>query len=296
MEDTHLMETFVSAAWLTDVGSVRKNNEDALMVADLSKAEVKSASGEVNQRQVGSEGWLLAVADGMGGAQAGEVASLVATEHLVRTLITGTEEIPVVRQLRNGLVSVNREIRRIGQEQPECKGMGATITAAIIHEGYAIIGQVGDSRGYLIRAGQIQQITKDQSMVQALVDAGVLTPEEAAHSPQRNVILEALGAKDELEPDLSRVKLASGDYLLLCSDGLSNKVGNVEMCDIALKSKSLGAACAQLVSLANRHGGEDNITVILARFDGAGLPAPETSAGRRILVEHLQAPAGRMSQ
>lgn len=281
------METFMSAAWLTDVGRVRKGNEDALIVADLSKAEVISASGEVNPRRVGSEGWLLAVADGMGGAQAGEVASLVATEHLVRTLIAAMGEIPVASQLRDGLVSANQEIRRIARERPECQGMGATITAAIIHEGHAIIGQVGDSRGYLIRAGQIQQITKDQSMVQALVDAGVLTPEQAAHSPQRNVILKALGANDELEPDLSRVKLARGDYLLLCSDGLSNKVGNVEMYDIALKSESLGAACAQLVTLANERGGEDNITVILARFDGAGLPAPETSDGRRILVEHL---------
>jgi protein phosphatase len=290
------METFVSAAWLTDVGRVRNNNEDALIVADLSERKVVSGAGEVSLRRIGKRGWLLAVADGMGGAQAGEVASRIATERLAQILISVTEKTLVPEWLRDGLSSANREIRRVSREQPECQGMGATITAAIIHDGRAIIGQVGDSRGYLIRAGQIQQITKDQSMVQALVDAGVLTPEEAAHSPQRNFILKALGAEDELEPDLSRVELASGDYLLLCSDGLSNKVGNVEMRDIALKTKTLGAACIQLVALANERGGEDNITVILARFDGVGLPAPETGAERRIQVERLEVLAGQMGK
>jgi serine/threonine protein phosphatase PrpC len=280
------MDTFISAAWLTDVGRVRNNNEDTLIVADLSKAEVTSAPGEAITRRVGRKGWLLAVADGMGGAQAGEVASLIATEHLVRTLIAA-EEIPIIYQLRDGLDSVNWEIRRVAQARPECQGMGATITAAIIHEGRAIIGQVGDSRGYLIRAGKIQQITKDQSVVQAMIDAGLMTPEEAAHSSRRNVILKALGAKDEIEPDLSQVALARGDHLLLCSDGLSDKVGDVEICDIALKAKTLDAACARLVALANERGGEDNITVILARFDGVGLPVPETSDGQCIPVERL---------
>jgi protein phosphatase len=120
-----------------------------------------------------------------------------------------------------------------------------------------------------------------------MIDAGMLTPEEAAHSPQRNVILKALGAEDKLEPDLSQFARARGDYLLLCSDGLSNKVGDIEMRDIVLKSKTLNAACAELVALANERGGEDNITVILAHFDGAGLPAPESVAKWGGKVEHL---------
>jgi serine/threonine protein phosphatase PrpC len=281
------METFVSAAWLTDIGRVRNNNEDALIVADLSERKVVNDSGEASLRRIGERGWLLAVADGMGGAQAGEVASRIATERLVQILVSATENTPVPACLRDGLSSANRKIRRVSQERPECQGMGATMTAAIIHEGRVVIGQVGDSRGYLIRAGQIQQITKDQSVVQSLIDAGVMTPEEAAHSSRRNVILKALGARDEIEPDLSRVALARGDHLLLCSDGLSNKVDAVEMRDVAVKTKTLDAACARLVALANERGGEDNITVILARFDGVGLPSPETGNDQGIPVERL---------
>jgi protein phosphatase len=286
MADTGQTETLISAAWLTDVGRVRTGNEDALIVADLTASEIVSKSGEVSQRRAGNHDWLLAVTDGVGGARAGEVASRIATENLAH-LLFAAGRMPVADRLREGLSSVNQEIRRISREQPECRGMAATLTAVIIQEGNAIIGQVGDSRAYLIRAGRIQQLTKDQSMVQALIDAGLLKPEEAAHSPQRNVILKALGAADELEPDLSRVRLASGDCLLLCSDGLSNKVRDTEMHDIVLKAGTLNAACVQLVALANERGGEDNITVILARFDGAGLPVPDTSAETHIQVEHL---------
>jgi serine/threonine protein phosphatase PrpC len=165
--------------------------------------------------------------------------------------------------------------------------MGATMTAAIFHETRLFVAQVGDSRGYLIRDGQVRQITKDQSMVQALIDAGALTPEQAAQSPHRGVIWNALGAKDEIEPDLSLVGLARGDHLLLCSDGLSNKVGNVEMYEVARQAETLSAACAQLAALAIERGGEDNMTIILARFEGGGLPAPEAGSGRQIRVEHL---------
>jgi protein phosphatase len=159
------METFMSTAWLTDVGRVRNNNEDALIIADLSAGRLASNSGEVRPQQIGERGWLLAVADGMGGAQAGEVASRIATERLAQILIAAAGRMPVVDRLREGLGAVNQEIRLIAREQPECRGMGATMTAAIIHDGRATIGQVGDSRGYLIRDGQIQQITKDQSFV-----------------------------------------------------------------------------------------------------------------------------------
>jgi protein phosphatase len=285
--EAHLMEAFMSAAWLTDVGRVRDNNEDALIVADLSVRKIVNDSGEARLRRIGERGWLLAVADGVGGARAGEVASRIATERLAQILISAAKTTPVPVRLRDGLSSANQKIRRVSQERPECHGMGATMTAAVIHEGRAVIGQVGDSRGYLIRAGRIRQITKDHSLVQALIDAGVMTPEEATYSSRRNVILKALGAKDEIEPDLSLVALARGDHLLLCSDGLSDKVDDVEMRNIALRAEPLDAACARLVDLANERGGEDNITVILARFDGVGLPSPETSNGQRILVESL---------
>jgi serine/threonine protein phosphatase PrpC len=150
--------------------------------------------------------------------------------------------------------------------------MGATMSTAVVHDEQAIIGQVGDSRGYLIRGGRVQQLTKEHSLVQAMLDAGQLTEERAAHSPLRHVILHALGADDQLQPQLSFFDLERGDCVLLCSDGLSNKVGDVEVHDIVREIASLGEAGERLVALTNERGGEDNITLIMARLDGAGWP------------------------
>jgi serine/threonine protein phosphatase PrpC len=278
-------ETFVSIACLTDVGRVRKNNQDAFIVTDLTEAESLSTSGELLKRPVGMHGLLLAVADGMGGALAGDVASRIAIEQLGLQLIGASEKSPVPAWLRQAIKAANREIRRVSGANPAYQGMGATMTAAVIHDSKAIIAQVGDSRGYLIREGHIQQVTKDQSLVQAMLDAGQLTEEAARDFHFRNVILKALGAEDEIEPAISVITLVRGDYLLLCSDGLSNKVGNVEMHDTILETESLAAACERLVALANERGGEDNITLVVARFDGESLPTAE--AASRVSVEHL---------
>ncbi len=170
---------------------------------------------------------------------------------------------------------VNRELRKVGQSRAEYNGMGATITAAIIRNGRAYLSQVGDSRGYLVRDRKIRQITKDQSLAQALIDIGQLTEESAAHFPNRNIILSALGADDNIEPEISTVDMELGDYLLLCSDGLSNKVSSAEMLNIVLQTQTLHSACEQLIELANINGGEDNITLILARLNGVELPEPD---------------------
>lgn len=276
----------VSGASLTDVGRVRSGNEDALVIADLTGTEIVTRSVELFNGKVGMDGILLAVADGLGGAQAGEVASRMAVEQLADTLMATAGALPIPAWVRDALKSVNRYIRSASHESSEYAGMGATITAAVIHGEQAIIGQVGDSRAYLIRDGHIEQVTKDQSMVQALLDAGVLTQEEAVHFPQRSVILHALGTEDDIEPVVSMIKLARGDHMLICSDGLSNKVGNVEMHDAVRDAKTLGDACSRLVALANKRGGEDNITLIIARFDGTGLPIHEND--RRIRVEHFK--------
>jgi serine/threonine protein phosphatase PrpC len=268
-------ETLVSIACLTDVGRVRKSNQDAFIVTDLTEAESLSTSGELLKRPVGMHGLLLAVADGMGGALAGDVASKIAIEQLSLQLISASEKRPVSGWLRQAIKAANREIRRVSGANPAYQGMGATMTAAVIHDGKAIIAQVGDSRGYMIREGHIQQVTKDQSLVQAMLDAGQLTEEAARDFHFRNVILKALGAEDEVEPDISVITLVHGDYLLLCSDGLSNKVGNVEMHDTILEAESLAAACDRLVALANERGGEDNITLVVACFEGEGLPVVE---------------------
>ena len=259
----------VSVACLTDTGRVRSANEDAFIVAELNDKEVKTITGNLDCYRVGSGGLLLAVSDGMGGAQAGEVASRLAIEQLLRRLGAPAQKELERDRLSDGLKSANRAIRHASRENPAFSGMGATMTAALIYQGQAYLGQVGDSRCYLIHAGHAQQVTKDQSLVQVLVDIGKMTKEEAAQSPQRNVILQSLGVRDEIEPEVSTVPLAHDDYLVLSSDYLMQKVSDAEMCEIINQAPMLSAACDQLVALANERGGADNITVIIAHFGGA---------------------------
>jgi PPM family protein phosphatase len=272
-------QTSASIACLTDTGHVRKSNQDAFIVTDLTEAESMSSPGEFITRPIGEHGLLLAVADGIGGAKAGGIASQMATEQLARELVAAPEKKPVSEWLRKGIKAANHAIRNASHANPEYQGMGATITAAIIIDGQVVVGQIGDSRAYLIREGQINQVTKDQSLVQTMRDAGQITEEKVARFRFRNVILHALGAEEEVEPDISSVRLARGDHLLLCSDGLSNKVGNVEMYELVLASDSLSDACGWLVTLANGRGGEDNITLIVACFDGKELPAVQEAGG-----------------
>ncbi len=269
-------QTSASIACLSDTGRVHKSNQDAFIVTDLTEAESMGSPGEFITRPIGEHGLLLALADG---ARAGGIASRMATEQLARELIAAPEKRPVSEWLRNGIKAANHAIRNASQANPEYQGMGATITAAIITDGQVVVGQVGDSRAYLIREGQINQVTKDQSLMQTMLAAGQRTEKKVAHFPFRNVILHALGAEDEVEPDISSVRLARGDHLLLCSNGLSNKVGNVEMYELVLASESLNDACDWLVALANARGGEDNIALIVARFDGKELPAVQGVRG-----------------
>jgi PPM family protein phosphatase len=152
--------------------------------------------------------------------------------------------------------------------------MGATLTAALIRDGKAYIAEVGDSRAYLIRSNAIHQVTIDQSLVELLIMAGEISREEAEHAPIKNVILQAIGTQEQVRVALTSVELRRGDYLLLCSDGLSNKVTEAEMLKFTLKASSIEMACKQLIELAKRRGGEDNITVVIGNFDGEGL-APE---------------------
>lgn len=255
----------VSVACLTDTGRVRSANEDAFIVAELNDKEVKTITGNLDGHRVGAGGLLLAVSDGMGGAQAGEVASRLAIEQLMRRLGAPAQKDSVADRLSDGLKSANHAIMHASREDPKCSGMGATMTAALIYQGQAYLGQVGDSRCYLIHAGQVRQVTKDQSLVQVLVDIGQMTKEQAAQSPQRNVILQSLGVRDEIEPEVSVVPLAHDDYLVLSSDYLMQKVSDTEMCEIINQAPMISAACAQLVALANERGGADNITIIIAR-------------------------------
>ncbi|HEV2705372.1 MAG TPA: PP2C family serine/threonine-protein phosphatase [Pyrinomonadaceae bacterium] len=279
----------------TDVGRVRSGNEDNFLVLDLTNgrswtgADGAEPPVELRRFELGPKGLVLVVSDGMGGALAGDVASRMAVE-TVRDMLVGEEgeestcepEDSLVECLRNATDYANFAIHRRSQEDPRCSGMGATLTgAAVTREGLDFV-QVGDSRGYVIRGGEIKLATKDQSLVQQLVDVGQISEQEAETHMFRNVILQALGAQAELAPVTGRVRVTRGDILLLCSDGLSGKLRAEEMRRIVVEAGDLARACERLVQEANERGGEDNITVVLARFTGDDLAASDS---HRITVE-----------
>jgi serine/threonine protein phosphatase PrpC len=269
----------VRACGQTDVGRVRPHNEDAFVVADLTNGSAHGGSGAA-EIPVGVRGVLLAVSDGMGGAEAGEVASALVVESLRESLDDTCKESDILLSIKCAVEEANRDVWEAAHESGH-RGMGATLTAVIVHRALAHIASVGDSRAYLIRGGHISRVTKDQSYVEVLIDAGVISREEAETSPYKNVILQAMGVKPEVEIGLARLQMRNGDVFLLCSDGLWEKVAEEELLAV-VSSESLEGACARLIALANERGGEDNITVVLGVVSGGGLDAPrpgETATG-----------------
>ncbi len=266
----------------TDVGKTRDHNEDSFLVADLTR-RIASLQPEVREHEIGQRGTLLVVADGMGGAAAGEIASDLAVDSIYAHMIgewsndaERTEQRFAFR-LKEAVEFANTRIHEYAKAHPEHRGMGTTTTAAGAFEDALYLTQIGDSRGYLIRAGKIAQITKDQSLMQRLVDAGELTEEEAAVSERRNIILQALGPDAHVKVDLTRQDLRKGDVLIMCSDGLSGLVPKDDMLKVySDHQQDLVAVCKELIDLANARGGPDNITCIVARFSG-DIPDPDGS-------------------
>jgi protein phosphatase len=260
----------------SDVGKTREHNEDCFLVADLTRKD-SSLQPAVREHELGERGTLLVVADGMGGAAAGEVASQMATlsiyNHLEQMWLTEKEPTPqrFAYRLKEAIEVANNKIHTYAKEHPDVRGMGTTTTAAGIFGDHAYLTQVGDSRAYLVRAGTAVQLTRDQSLMQRLVEAGELTEEEAAKSERRNIILQALGPDAKIKVDLTHQELRRGDTLVLCSDGLSGQVKKEEIGQIATEESDLAKICDRLIALANERGGPDNITVIAARFEGDGL-------------------------
>jgi serine/threonine protein phosphatase PrpC len=269
----------------SDVGRVRRGNEDNFLLLDLTTPKTWSGSDgpenpeDMNQFPLGELGLVLVVSDGMGGALAGDVASRMAIEAVRDVLLTkhadggGSEpDVSLVDSLKDATMQANRKIHYKSLEDSRCSGMGATLPGAAVKGDKLDLVQVGDSRAYVLRGQQIRLATKDQSLVQQLVDVGQISEEEAETHMFRNVILQALGAQTELAPATGRIQIRQGDMLLLCSDGLSGKLRNEEIRQIVADSNGdLTAACSSLVDEANSRGGEDNITVVLARFTGEEL-------------------------
>jgi protein phosphatase len=249
-------------------------------VADLT-AKNASLQADVRDHDIGLRGSLLMVADGMGGAAAGELASGMATEVILQHM-TGpwAEDADLTAQrfayrMKEAVELANSQINQYAREHPEVRGMGTTATVAGVLEGQLYLAQVGDSRGYLVRNGKAIQLTKDQSLMQRLVEAGELTEEEAEQSERRNIILQALGPDPRVKVDLTYQPLCRGDLLVLCSDGLSGQVKKEEIAELTRTVPDLALLCSHLIDLANQRGGPDNITVVVARFDGEGLPPPD---------------------
>jgi protein phosphatase len=269
------------------VGRVRKGNEDNYLILDLSNSDHWTNEDgedalivESHRFEVDDRGVVLAVSDGMGGALAGEVASEMAVETVYEVLL---EEDPdktispdsfsdsLVGQLFDATVYANHKIHQKGRD-PEFQGMGATFTGvALTPDGVGLV-QIGDSRAYLIRNAKIYQVTKDQSLVQQLVDSGQITEEEAETHVMRNVILQALGAQNEIFPVAAHLEPSRDDILVLCSDGLSNKIDGVDIQRIVLDNlDNLKLAAVELIKEANDRGGEDNITLIIAKLSGSAI-------------------------
>jgi protein phosphatase len=255
----------ISAFGKTDPGKVRRNNEDDLAVVDLSSARAFEPH-EVEHLAVGPPGLLLAVCDGVGGRRAGEVASALALHVLSQEMESLGDGCPRRGLFQCAVENVNRRVWEQGHSDPALEGMATTLTAAVVCRDRAIFAHVGDSRAYVLRGDSMRQITRDQSFVASLLSSGALTPAEAEHSPYRNVILQAIGRKKSVEVALDAIDLREGDVLLLCTDGLSEKVRPDEMAN-ALSERPLGEAVERLIEEANARGGEDNVTVLAARIE-----------------------------
>ena len=232
---------------LTDVGQKRTNNQDYV-------------NHYVNR--VGRT--MIILADGMGGHRAGNIASEMAVTDLgVAWVDTQIDTVNEVREwFANNLEIENQKINQLGQAEAY-KGMGTTLEAVAIIDNQAIYAHIGDSRISLIRGEEYHQLTSDHSLVNELLKAGQLTPEEAASHPQKNIITQSIGQKDEIQPDFGIITLEPGDYLLLNSDGLTNMISGSEISDIVTSDISLEDKAATLIRFANNAGGLDNITVAL---------------------------------
>lgn len=236
----------MKACALTDTGRVRTANQDYVYAS---------------VDPVGSLPNLFVVADGMGGHQAGDYASRYIVENLV-TYLQYTENSQIVPLLREGILKVNTQLYQESKEKPELSGMGTTLVAAVADENTLYVANVGDSRLYLVR-DRIRQVTKDHSYVEELVSLGRLERGSKDYKDKKNIITRAVGTEDKLLVDFFEVGLEPGDFILMCSDGLSNMLEDVEMEEIVGSDLELEEKAEKLITVANDNGGKDNIAVVL---------------------------------
>lgn len=244
----------VTASLRTDTGIVRERNEDFVGSWEPTTPEEKAKYG-----------WLYIVADGVGGADAGDIASQHATEQTIRYFVA-EEDGDIAERLRRSVLAANDDLRQLASQRNRSSYMATTIVAAAIQDNHLTFANVGDSRGYHMRNGTFKQITKDQSLVAQLLEEGAITEEEAANHPRRNVILSSLGPTREPRIDLFDVVLDKGDVVLMCSDGLNRHVSDDEIATI-IRTESPDVSTRMLIDLARQRGGSDNISVAVLSVD-----------------------------
>lgn len=220
---------------------------------------------------------IFVVADGMGGHAAGEVASEMAVRYVARELdsLRGLSDKQIQDRMTNAIRTANGAIFQRTLTEHDKRGMGTTVTALTLYENRFLIGQVGDSRGYLLRDSKLTQITKDHSYVQEQVDAGYLTPEQARTHPYSNVITRCVGANSDVSPDLYGGVVKPGDLYLLASDGLTGMLEDYQLAELLAPDRMPQDEVDSLIAEANRHGGLDNITAIIVRIDSVEAPTQD---------------------
>lgn len=231
---------------LTDIGNTREMNQDYLYSSEESVGKLPN---------------LFLVADGMGGHKAGEFASRYVVEHIVRS-IKGSKEEEAVRILSESIETANRKLKEYADAHQQMRGMGTTIVAAVIQGRTLLVANVGDSRLYIV-GDEITQVTQDHSLVQEMVRLGQMNPQSAKNHPDKNIITRAVGVSEKVKIDIFERQLRAGEYIILCSDGLTNMVEDSVILQILHGAGSLSDKAERLIELANKNGGKDNITVII---------------------------------
>lgn len=240
-------------AAVSDIGKSRDKNQDAYYLAE------------------DGESPLYIVADGMGGHRCGEIASSMALDSVLDSFRSNIKNISnkddILKLIKTSMETANIKVYLKSLEMKECKGMGTTMTLAYIFKDRILIGHVGDSRAYIIRDNNIEQITEDHSYINELLKSGTITLEEAKSHPKKNMITRALGASSIVEVDIIQKKYKKNDTLLICSDGLFNMVNEKEICDVFNREPSIKTCSSRLIDMANEKGGFDNITVVAVKLN-----------------------------
>ena len=274
----------VNVFGMSDMGRVRKNNEDNFVVCNLTTGEA-SLTPALREHRLGARGTLFLVADGMGGEASGEVASQICATTVPKRLYDNLKSLGTVSEtnfvllLREAIEYANQIIYQKAQTDLLFRGMGTTTTAGVLFGPHLFVAQVGDSRAYVIRDQQMVQLTRDQTYLNYLAEIGAELPEEPEKDSRKSILTQAVGSSETVDVKVTYTKIRQGDCILLCSDGIYNMVKMPIALSVLQEKDALPAKCKTLIQKANEHGGTDNITLILAELSGPGLPPADAAAG-----------------